>query len=237
MLFELTRMLASSLVAQEDVTPTPGLATSPAASSDCTLGLELPCVQSLGKSCVEKQNQRGLSEGYTIPLFFLETLTFIYPWIKRDHLKKKNGIPGWPLMEEICLLTSFWWCCNTQPYKAPCSPVAIFTHPLYAVPAVCKACKRSGSLDSMPGSFLLWVVGPCDPILPHGPLSARCPREAQRPGSPLPPVWGQSSGSILCELLPVFNLFCKVFFSFSSPRWGEVVEWSDFCKLLNYFKK
>ena len=83
-------MLASSLVAQEDVTPTPGLATSPAASSDCTLGLELPCVQSLGKSCVEKQNQRGLSEGYTIPLFFLETLTFIYPWIKRDHLKKKK---------------------------------------------------------------------------------------------------------------------------------------------------
>ena len=143
MLFQLKHVLASSLVVQEDVTPTPGLATSLAASIDCTLGLELPSIQSLGKACVEKQNQRGLSEGYTVPLFFLETPTFIYPWIKRYHpKKKKKGIPGWPLMEEICLLASFAWCCNTQPYKAPCSPTAVFTRPLYAVPAAGKGLQE-----------------------------------------------------------------------------------------------
>ena len=54
MLFQVTHVLASSLVAQEDVTPAPGLATSPAASSDCTLGLELPSVQSLGKAESER---------------------------------------------------------------------------------------------------------------------------------------------------------------------------------------
>ena len=146
-------MLASSLVAQEDVTPTPGLATSPAASIDCTLGLELPSIQSLGKACVEKQNQRGLSEGYTVPLFFLETPTFIYPWIKRDHPKKKEFLADpswkkfacWPPLHDAVIHSL------TKPLvlRPQSSPVRCMRYLLQV-----RACKRGSSPDFTPGSLL-----------------------------------------------------------------------------------